>query len=270
MLVDVSGPGHPDQVWQRFSTPQRWPEWAPQIRAVTSDDTVLRPGATGRVHGPGPLAVDYEVVEVDAGLRTWTWRAGRGPSRLLMRHHVLPAPGGGSHALLQVEGAAAVLGQPYRLVAAAALRRLVAVPSPEAVLDQAAPTEAVAEFDFAFSPAHAAAALPFGITRATSGVEVGPSWLLVRYGPWRLLTPRSNVTSAQVTGDFSFVKTAGPPHLSMTDRGVSFTSNGERALCVEFAEPVTGIDTTGSLRHPGATLAVADPKGLAAALGFDA
>lgn len=270
MLVDVRGPGHPDQVWQRFSTPARWPEWAPQIRSVTTDDPALRVGATGRVHGPGPVAVDYEVTDVDAELRSWSWVAGRGPSRVRMHHHVLPAPGGGSRALLQVEGPAAVVGQPYRILAAAALRRLVAVPSPAPVLDQAAPVEDVTVFDFAFSRGHAAAALPFGITPATSSVEVGPQWLLVRYGPWRLVTPRSNVTSAQLTEGFSFIKTAGPPHLSMTDRGVSFTSNGDRALCLEFAEPVPGIDTTGTIRHPGATLAVADPEGLAAALGFAA
>ena len=129
------------------------------------------------------------------------------------------------------------------------------------------PPEVVREFDFAFSPTYAAAARPFGITAATTSVEVGPHWLFVRYGPWKLLTPRANVVAAHVTGDFSFIKTAGPPHLSMSDRGVSMTSNGDRALCLEFAQPVTAIDTTGVIRHPGATLAVADPEGLAAALG---
>ena len=101
--------------------------------------------------------------------------------------------------------------------------------------EQGPPTEVVREFDFAFSPAYAAAARPFGITAATTSVEVGPGWLFVRYGPWKLLTPRANVVAAHITGDFSFVKTAGPPHLSMSDRGVTMTSNGDRALCLEFA-----------------------------------
>lgn len=264
MIIESTGPAHPDDVWRRFSTPAMWPEWAPQIRAVSSERADrLAVGSTGRVHGPAGIAVDYEITELDDDLRSWAWTVGRGPARVRMEHHVLPAPVGGSRASVRIEGAAAVLGQPYRLVAGIALRRLVrSAPSGPPLPD----AEPVTVFDFAFDPAYAAAALPFGITAATTSVEVGPRWLAVRYGPWRLLTPRSNVVSTSLTGDFAFAKTAGPPHLSFTDRGVSFTTNGRRALCVQFAEPVAGIDTTGTIRHPGATLTVTDPEGLAAAL----
>jgi uncharacterized protein YndB with AHSA1/START domain len=269
MLVEASGTARPDTVWRRFTDPSRWPSWAPQIREVTPADSALRAGGTGRVRGPGPFAVDFEVIEVDADLRVWSWEVMVGPARVRMHHHVLPTADGGSRALMQVHGPVAVPAQAYRPLARAALRRLVALPSPDApsVDEQRPPTEVVREFDFAFSPAYAAAARPFGITAATTTVEVGPHWLYVRYGPWRLLTPRANVVAAHVTGDFSFVKTAGPAHLSLSDRGVTMASNGDRALCLEFAEPVTAIDTTGLIRHPGATLAVADPDGLAAALG---
>ncbi len=190
-----------------------------------------------------------------------------------MHHCVLPTADGGSRALMQLNGPLAVPAQAYRPVAGAALRRLVAMASDAPSADQGMvedrPTELVREFDFAFSPAYAKAARPFGITAATTSVEVGPRWLYVRYGPWKLLTPRTNVIAAHVTGDFKFVKTAGPPHLSLSDRGVSMTSNGDKALCLEFARPVIAIDTTGSIRHPGATLSVADPEGLAAALDLD-
>ena len=277
MLVEASGKARPDTVWRLFTSPSQWPSWAPQIRDVTSADSELRLGGTGRVLGPGPLAVDYEVTEVDAGLRVWSWEVMVGPARVRMRHYVLPTAAGGSRALMQVHGPMAVPAQAYRPLARAALRRLVATASPapavgapsvdEPMDEQDPPPEVVREFDFAFSPTYAAAARPFGITPATTSVEVGPHWLFVRYGPWKLLTPRANVVAAHLTGDFSFIKTAGPPHLSMSDRGVSMTSNGDRALCLEFAQPVTAIDTTGVIRHPGATLAVADPEGLAAALG---
>jgi uncharacterized protein YndB with AHSA1/START domain len=277
MLVEASGEARPDTVWRRFTSPSQWPSWAPQIRDVTPADSGLRPGGTGRVLGPGPLAVDYEVTEVDAGLRVWSWEVVFGRARVRMHHYVLPTARGGSRALMQVHGPVAVPAQAYRPLARAALRRLVAMSSPapamdapsvdEPMEDQDPPTEVVREFDFAFSPAYAAAARPFGITAATTSVEVGPRWLYVRYGPWKLLTPRANVVAARLTGDFNFVKTAGPPHLSMSDRGVTMTSNGDRALCLEFAQPVTAIDTTGVIRHPGATLAVADPEALAAALG---
>jgi uncharacterized protein YndB with AHSA1/START domain len=277
MLVEASGKARPDAVWRLFTSPSQWPSWAPQIRDVTSADSELRLGGTGRVLGPGPLAVDYEVIEVDAGLRVWSWEVVVGRARVRMHHYVLPTAEGGSRALLQVHGPMAVPAQAYRPLARAALRRLVAtasstpavsVPSvDEPMGEQDPPPEVVRQFDFAFSPTYAAAARPFGITPATTSVEVGPHWLFVRYGPWKLLTPRNNVVAAHVTGDFGFIKTAGPPHLSMSDRGVSMTSNGDRALCLEFAQPVTAIDTTGVIRHPGATLAVADPEGLAAALG---
>lgn len=122
-------------------------------------------------------------------------------------------------------------------------------------------------FPFAFSRAYRAAALPFGITPRTAWVEVRPSELLVRFGPWRLRTGIENIDAVQETGGFAFVKTAGPPHLSFTDRGISFATNGERAVCLTFHEPVPGIDPLGVLRHPGATLTVADPDGLRLALG---
>jgi hypothetical protein len=179
-----------------------------------------------------------------------------------MDHHVLPAHGGGTRAFLRVHPPAAAALQPYRLLAAGALRRLVSSPA----TGPHEPAEPVASFDFAFTRAYAAAGRPFAVTPATSTVEVGPRWLFVRYGPWRLVTPRANIASTEVTGDFSFVRTAGPPHLSLTDRGVSFTPNGDRALCVRFHEPVPAIDPAGLVRHPGATLGVADPEALAAAL----
>lgn len=266
MLVEASGAARPDTVWRRFTTPSQWPSWAPQIRDVTASDSGLRPGGTGRVLGPGPLAVDYEVVALDASLRAWSWDVAFGRARVRSHHYVLPTVEGGSRALLQVHGPAAVPAQAYRPVARAALRRLVSTASSRPDAEEP-PTELVREFEFAFASAYAAAARPFGITPATASVEVGPHWLYVRYGPWRLLTPRANVVAARVTGDFRFVKTAGPPHLSLRDRGVTMASNGDRALCLEFAHPVTAIDTTGAIRHPGATLAVADPEGLAAALG---
>ena len=277
MLVEASGIARPDTVWRRFTSPSEWPSFAPQIREVTTADSRLRPGATGRVHGPGPLAIDYDVTEVNADLRAWSWEVEAGRLRVRMHHYVLPTAKAGSRALLQVHSPLAVPAQAYRPPARAALRRLVAMSVPvsamgapnvdEPMSEQDPPNEVVHEFDFAFSPAHAAAARPFGITAARTSVEVGPRWLYVRYGPWKLLTPRANVVATHITGDFSFVKTAGPPHLSLSDRGVTMASNGDRALCLEFAQPVTAIDTTGVIRHPGATLTVADPEGLAAALG---
>ncbi len=263
MLVDAHGPATADASWRRFATPATWPSWAPLIRDVDASDEVLAVGTTGRVHGPGGVAVDFEVTHVDPALRSWSWRAGRGGATVSMDHHVIPAPGGGSRAMLRVPAPAATVLQPYRLPAGAALRELVRDPGGDGA------PEAVESFDFAFAPNYVAPARAFGVTPATTTVEVGPSWLFVRYGPWRLVTPRSNLASAELTGGFAWHRTAGPPHLSLSDRGISFTTNGDRALCLTFHEPVPAIDPTGTITHPGATLAVADPRRLASALGFE-
>lgn len=124
-----------------------------------------------------------------------------------------------------------------------------------------------AQFPFAFAPSYRLAALPFGITPRTASVRVEEGELRVRFGPWSLRTPLENIVSAELSGGFAFLKTAGPPHLSFADRGVTFATNGDRALCVQFRDPVAAIDPTRTIRHPGATMTVADPEGLATALG---
>ena len=121
-------------------------------------------------------------------------------------------------------------------------------------------------YDFAFATVYRPPALLFGITPWTAWVDLDVRHLAVRFGPWRLRTPVTNVAGVQRTGGFRFVKTAGPPHLSFTDRGVSFATNGDDAVCVQFHRPVAGIDPTGRLKHPGATLTLADVEGFESAL----
>ncbi len=122
-------------------------------------------------------------------------------------------------------------------------------------------------FPFRFASAYRLPALAFGITPLTARVDLDDTDLRVRFGPWSLRTPRSNVAGVQRTGGFGYLKTAGPAHLSFSDHGVSFCTNGDDAVCVRFHEPVRALDPTGRLRHPGATLTVEDVPGLIAALG---
>jgi hypothetical protein len=122
-------------------------------------------------------------------------------------------------------------------------------------------------FLFRFAPSYRLPGLLFGVTPQTAHVAVTDTGLHVRFGPWSLTTRRSNIAGTEQTGGFAFVKTAGPPHLSFTDRGVTFATNGDQAVCVRFHEPVKVLDPSGRfLRHPGATLTVADPPALARAL----
>lgn len=121
-------------------------------------------------------------------------------------------------------------------------------------------------FPFRFAPSYRLPALAVGVTPRTAHVEVTETELVVRFGLWRLRTELTNVAGAERTGGFAFLKTAGPPHLSFTDRGVTFATNGDAAVCVRFHDPVSVLDPTGRVRHPGATLTVADPDGLLATL----
>ena len=119
---------------------------------------------------------------------------------------------------------------------------------------------------FAFDATYRLPALLFGITPRTASVEVAAGELRVRYGPWQLRTPVANVAEFHVTDGYAFVKTAGPPHLSFVDRGVTFATSSGPGLCVSFHEPVTAIDFVGRIKHPAATLTVEDPERLRAEL----
>ena len=121
-------------------------------------------------------------------------------------------------------------------------------------------------FTFAFAAPHRAVSFLFGVTPGTAWVEVDDRELRCRFGPWRLATPRANVAGTEATGPYSVPKTIGPAHLSLADRGLTFSTNARRGLCIRFREPAAGIEPTGRLRHPALTVTVADVDGLAAAL----
>jgi hypothetical protein len=118
----------------------------------------------------------------------------------------------------------------------------------------------VQTFGFRFDPTYRRAARPFGVTPARARVTVDDETFEARYGPWRVRTPRSNVVGAEVTGPYAVWKTAGPARLAVTDRGLTFASNGDRGVRVDFAKPVRGMPL---LRHPELTVTVADVEALA-------
>ena len=118
--------------------------------------------------------------------------------------------------------------------------------------------DAAERFEFRFAPSYRRAARLFGITPATAWVEVGPDTLAARFGPWRVRTELANVTGVAVTGPYAFVKTAGPARLAVTDRGLTFATNGERGVRIDFHDAVPGIEPLGVLKHPELTVTVAD------------
>ncbi len=127
--ITVQGPQSPDEVWDRYVRPARWPEWSPQIRGVDYALERLAPGATGRVRGPLGVPVPFEVLAVDEdgpSRRAWRWRAGALGVHVELEHVVEPHPSrpGGTVTRLVMSGPAPVV-VPYLPLARLALRRLV-------------------------------------------------------------------------------------------------------------------------------------------------
>jgi Polyketide cyclase / dehydrase and lipid transport len=123
--AQAHGPRPPDDVWDRYVRPQRWPEWSPQIRSVDYPGETLSPDTTGVVHGPAGLRVRFRILDVtaDAPVRSWTWAVSAAGVRLRLTHTVEPVAGG-TRTGLTVWGPAPVVAL-YLPVARWALGRLV-------------------------------------------------------------------------------------------------------------------------------------------------
>ncbi len=121
-------------------------------------------------------------------------------------------------------------------------------------------------FRFAFAPSYRRPAHTFGVTEANAWVDVGADAFDARFGRWRVKTPLANIKDVAVTGPYRFLKTAGPARLAVTDRGLTFATNGQRGVRVSFHNPVHGLDPFGLISHPELTVTVDDIDGLAARL----
>src|SRR4051794_34440488 len=121
-------------------------------------------------------------------------------------------------------------------------------------------------FAFAFDPTYQRLSRAFGVTPESAWLELGAGLLKARFGPWRVTTPLTNVTGAEVTGPYALFKTAGPARLAITDRGLTFATNGDRGVRIDFREPVPGLDPLKLIQHPELTVTVVDCDRLAARL----
>jgi len=125
----------------------------------------------------------------------------------------------------------------------------------------------ISTFEFEVDPTMRRWSRLFGVTPRTCRVDVEDDELIVRFGRWSVRTTVDNVVAASVTGPYRRWRVAGPARLSIGDRGLTFATNARQGLCLTFGAPVTGIDPFGLIHHPNLTLTVADPLGLAAAIG---
>ena len=106
------------EIWARCRDPQRWPDWAPLVRAVHTDGP-LRPGQQGEVVAVLGITARFEVLDVDEARGRWTWVVRTGPVRLRIEHEIDEGTAG-----LTITGPAAAVVA-YVPLARAALGRLV-------------------------------------------------------------------------------------------------------------------------------------------------
>jgi len=125
---------------------------------------------------------------------------------------------------------------------------------------------ATQRFEFDFDRRVRPAALAFGVTPRNTFLELTDDELRIRFGLWRLTTPRENIAGTETTGPYRWLKIAGPPHLSFSDRGITFGTTTAGGVCIRFSEPVAMRPPYGPLRHPAATVTVARPAGLVSLL----
>lgn len=125
LTLRADGTADLDLVWRRYSTPELWTTWAPQIRRVDCSAEVLAVGVTGTVFGVVPnLGARFEVVEFEPAEHRWAWDVVAGPVRLHLDHRSEARIGGGTSTTLVADGpAAAVLT--YAPVARISLESLV-------------------------------------------------------------------------------------------------------------------------------------------------
>lgn len=96
------------------------------------------------------------------------------------------------------------------------------------------------------------------------GVTLTADELVATFGRVKLRTPLANVDHTLVSGPHRWYTAVGL-RLSFSDDGLTMGTNHRRGLCIGFVEKVPKV--IGFKDHSALWVSVADPEGLATALG---
>lgn len=88
--------------------------------------------------------------------------------------------------------------------------------------------------------------------------------LVATYGRFKVETPVSNIDHTLITTDHRWYSAVGL-RLSFADDGLTFGTNHKAGLCIEFVEKIPKV--IGTKKHSALWVSVADPEGLATAIG---
>lgn len=120
-------------------------------------------------------------------------------------------------------------------------------------------------FEFAFEAKYVPFLASLGVVPTLAWVELRDDSVRAQFGRWSVETPLTNVRCVVMSGPYRWYRAIGV-RLSFTDRGVTFGSTTAGGVCFAVHEPVTAMDPTGALVHPGVTVTVAERERFAAAL----
>jgi hypothetical protein len=87
--------------------------------------------------------------------------------------------------------------------------------------------------------------------------------LIVRYGPFRVDAPLSQIQDAHITGPYRWWTAVGA-RLSLADDGLTFGTNATRGVCIHFEPRIHRV--LGLRDHSALNVTVEDCEGLVAAL----
>ena len=99
----------------------------------------------------------------------------------------------------------------------------------------------------------------------TDGVSIHDNGdLVATFGRFKVKTPITNVSRTVVTGPHRWYTAVGL-RLILVDDSITFGTNHKKGLSIEFVRKVAPV--IGIRKHSTLWVSVADPKGLAAAIG---
>ena len=106
--------------------------------------------------------------------------------------------------------------------------------------------------------------LAFRAWPSTQGVTVtDDGQLIVRYGPFRIDAPLSQIQDAHITGPYRWWTAVGA-RLSLADDGLTFGTNATQGVCMHFEPRIHRV--LGLRDHSALNVTVEDCEGLVAAL----
>ena len=127
--VSAKGAASPEEVWARYTQPERWPTWAPHMKRAIYPYPRIVEGTFGRVYAYGGFSLPFSIDALDADGWTWGWSVYVAGQRIELKHGVVA---GASHTRAWVSiGLPLPIALGYAPIAKLALRRLVRAQAPD-------------------------------------------------------------------------------------------------------------------------------------------